>query len=670
MSSTPGPIVEGTPLWQPSEARRRAARITQFMDWLRAESGRDFGTYGELWRWSVESPEDFWAAAWHYFGIRASQPYERVLSGSEMPGARWFEGARLNFAEHALAADGEGVAIVHKSEERPLRELTWRELREQVGAAAAGLRQLGVGPGDRVAAYVPNMPEAVVAFLATASLGAVWSSCSPDFGTRSVVDRIAQIQPKVLIVADGYRYNGRDFDRASAIAELRGSLPTLESVVWISNLGAPVGAGALPWADLLSDPAPLSFKQVPFDHPLWILYSSGTTGMPKGIVHGHGGIVIDLLVVLGLQMDLGPSDRFFWFTTTGWVMWNIVVSSLLVGSTIVLYDGSPGYPALDQLWALAAEARVTSWGASAAYISSCVKAGLEPGREHDLSALQAASYTGSPLVPEHYGWIYEAVKPDIWFSSVSGGTDICGPFVGGCPILPVRAGEFQCRCLGVDVQAFDEEGRSVVGEVGELVVTKPMPSMPIHFWNDLDGSRYRESYFSTFPGVWRHGDWIKITPEGGAVIYGRSDSTINRMGVRMGSSELYRVVEELPEVLDSLVVDLSGMGRESYMPMFVVLADGAVLDDALKGRIRAAVRDQVSPRHVPDDVFAIPDVPRTLNNKKLEVPVRRILMGVPIEQAVNADSMSNPSSIGYFAEFAGRLSSRTESSTASRSPLS
>jgi acetoacetyl-CoA synthetase len=636
------------------------SNIARYLRWLEGERGLRFAGYDELWRWSVEQLEEFWASIWDFFEVQASRPYDRVLSDRRMPGARWFPGAELNFAEHCLrGATSERPAVVFKAEGRPPVTMEWAELRRQVASVAAGLRRLGVGRGDRVAAYLPNIPETLVAFLATASLGAVWSSCSPDFGARSVVDRIRQIEPKVLFAVDGYRYGGVAFDRLGVVRELQRAIPSLERTVWVPYLDPAAGPDglerALPWAELSGERAEPVFEQVPFDHPLWVLYSSGTTGPPKGIVHGHGGILLDLLVGVGLHVDLRPTDRFFWFTTTGWVMWNIVASGLIFGSTVVLYDGSAGYPEVDALWALAAECGVTVWGASAAYLMSCAKAGVEPGRRHDLRRLRAVNYTGSPLGPDGYGWVLEHVSPEVWFSSVSGGTDICGPFVGGCPILPLRAGEFQCRCLGVRVEAWDGAGRPLVGEVGELVVTEPMPSMPLHLWNDPDGRRYREAYFDVYPGVWRHGDWIKITPEGGAVIYGRSDSTINRMGVRLGSSEIYQVVEDLPEVADSLVVDLTALGREGRLLLFVVLSPGAHLDAALEARIRDEIRRNLSPRHVPDAVLAVPEVPRTLNHKKLEVPVRRILLGTPVRDAVNPDSMANPGSIEYFVGLAASL---------------
>jgi acetoacetyl-CoA synthetase len=629
---------EGTLLWEPSRAEREQAELTRYMRWL----GRGFDGYHELWRWSVEDIEGFWASIWEYFEVRASQPYERVLGSREMPGAEWFPGARLNYAEHIFRRGrGSETAIVHASELRPLAELSWAELAEQVGRAAAGLRALGVGPGDRVVAYMPNIPETVVAFLASASVGAIWSSCAPEFGVPTVIDRFAQIEPKLLLAVDGYRYGGKDFDLEERVAALERALPTLERTVVL-----PYAGRAGDWHEVFSAPGELDFEQVPFDHPLWVLYSSGTTGLPKAIVHGQGGILLEHLKKAHLHSDLSEADRFFWFTTTGWMMWNFLVGGLLAGSTIVLYDGQPDP---GRLWALAEEAGVTCFGTSAGFIAACMKAGVEPGRDHDLSRLRSLGSTGSPLPAEGFEWIYEKVKRELWLFSTSGGTDLCTAFVGGCPIVPVYAGELQERCLGAKVEAFDDEGRPRVEEVGELVITEPMPSMPICFWNDPEGRRLRESYFEMYPGVWRHGDWIKITARNTAVIYGRSDSTINRGGVRMGTSEIYSAVEGLPQVLDSLVVDVpSGDGAESVMWLFVV----APLDDALEREIRRRVREHCSPRHVPDRIVEVEEVPRTLSNKKLEVPVKKILMGADPERAASRDSLANPAALDWFVELA------------------
>ena len=651
---------EGTLLWEPSEEFKENANISRFMEWLKREKGLSFSDYGELWEWSVSEVEEFWASIWEYFNVKASKPYSRVLNSRGMPGYKWFEGAELNYAEHVFRnARPDEPAVLHQSEIRPLGTVTWRELQEKVGALAAGLEELGVERGDRVVAYLPNVPEALIAFLACASLGAIWSSCSPDFGLGSVVDRFTQIEPKVLFAVDGYRYGGKDYDRTEVVAKLQEEMPTLEKTVVLPYLAEEPDTSGLDnvvfWDELLSENegAQLRFEQVPFDHPLWVLYSSGTTGLPKAIVQGHGGILLEHLKKVHLHIDLGPDDKFFWFTTTGWMMWNVLVSGLLSGSTILTYDGNPGYPDMNTLWEFAQETGMTCFGTSAGYLTACMNAGIEPGRDFDLSALKSVGSTGSPLPPEGFDWVYENVKEDLWLFSTSGGTDLCTAFVGGCPLLPVKSGELQCRSLGAKVEAFDEEGTSLVDEVGELVITEPTPSMPLYLWNDPDDERLRESYFDVFPGVWRHGDWIRIKPEGSAVIYGRSDSTINRGGVRMGTSEIYRAVEAVPEVTDSLVVDIRKDG-EDFMPLFVVLEEDAELDDDLIDRIKKSIRDTTSPRHVPDEILSVPDVPRTLNGKKLEVPVKKILAGTPPEEAASRDSLSNPEVLDDFAELAGR----------------
>jgi acetoacetyl-CoA synthetase len=633
-------------LWRPSPERIERAWITSF---ARAV-GRE-GPYEELRRWSVEDLDGFWAAVWEHFDVRASKPYERVLARSEMPGARWFEGAELSYPEHMFRGrDDDAVAIRHASELRELSDVTWGELRAQTAGIAAGLRDLGVERGDRVVAYVPNIVEAVAAFLACAALGATWSSCSPDFGVRSVVDRFAQIEPKVMLAVDGYRYGGRDFDRADTVERIAAEIPTLEHVV---RLGYLDGSG---WQDGFLGDRELEFAQLPFDHPLWVLYSSGTTGLPKAIVHGQGGILIEQLKKLHLHVDAHEDDRVFWFTTTGWMMWNFLVGVLLTPASIVLYDGNPGTPDLGALWDLAERAGITVFGTSAAYVGACMKGDVEPGRGRDLSRLNAVGSTGSPLPPEGFDWIYEHLGADTWLFSTSGGTDVCTAFVGGVPTLPVYEGELQARSLGAAVEAWDEEGRSVVGEVGELVITKPMPSMPLYFWGDEDGSRLREAYFDMFPGVWRHGDWIEITERGTAIISGRSDSTINRGGIRMGTSEIYSAVLALDDVVDALVVDIPNRPThpDGWMPLFVVLREGAELDDDLIAAIRKRIREDCSPRHVPDEVHAVAEVPRTLSGKVLEVPVKGILMGRPPDEVASRDSLANPDALDVFADLASR----------------
>jgi acetoacetyl-CoA synthetase len=648
------------------DARSRAG------DTVRAAEGWPIEDYQTLWEWSVGEVEEFWAAIWEYCGVIASEPYERVLDAREMPGARWFQGAKLNYAENMLMRDrrAEEVAIVHCSELRELGSITWGELTERVGVLGAGLRELGVKPGDRVVAYMPNIPETVVALLACASVGAVFSSAAPEFGARSVIDRFAQIEPKVLLAVDGYRHGGKEFDRSGALATIAAELPTLEHTVLLSYLDLESSPDELPggmsWKELVErgkaayDGSP-RFEQVAFDHPLWVLYSSGTTGLPKAIVHGHGGILLEQLKKARLHLDLRAGDRMFWFTTTGWMMWNFLVGCLFSEAGIVLYDGSPGHPDLGALWRLAEGSGMTCMGVSAGYLAACENAGMEPARDFDLGRLRAIGSTGSPLAPESFRWIYEHVGDDVWLFSTSGGTDVCTAFVGGCPLLPVYEGELQARGLGCAVEAFDERGSSLVDEVGELVLTQPLPSMPLFFWGEdpprRDGSgggRYRESYFSLYPGIWRHGDWIRITPRGGAVIYGRSDATINRQGVRMGTSEIYRAAGAVEEVLDGLVVDVP-RGGELWMVLFVVLRDGVWLDEELREKIGRRIREDCSPRHVPNEILQIDEVPRTLSGKILEVPVKKILMGSPAGEAASVESLANPASLDYFVELAKAL---------------
>jgi acetoacetyl-CoA synthetase len=649
----------GKLLWKPSAESIERSQLTAFTSWLADEHGVEVEDYEALWRWSVDELEDFWAAIWDYFGVISEQPRPDTLAERVMPGARWFAGAELNYAEHVFRdKPGGEVALLHASELRDLGEMTWDELRDAVAEVATGLRSLGVERGDRVVAYLPNIPEALIAFLATASIGAIWSSCSPDFGAGSVVDRFAQIEPTVLFAVDGYRYNGREFDRLDVVAGLEAEMPTLERTVVLPYLGSSADLGGLAkgmsWDDLVAagEGAELEFARVPFDHPLWVLYSSGTTGLPKAIVQGHGGILVEQLKKLNLHVDLHEGDRLFWFTTTGWMMWNFLLGGLLTRAAIVLYDGSPGHPDMGVLWDLAARTGVTCFGVSASYIAACMNAGVEPGDGRDLGALRSMGSTGSPLSPEGFDWIYDHVGEDTWLFSTSGGTDVCTAFVGGVPTLPVYRGELQARALGAAVEAFNEAGEPVVDEVGELVLTEPMPSMPLFLWGDDDGSRYHDSYFDQYPGVWRHGDWIEITSRGTAVIYGRSDSTINRQGVRMGTSEIYRAVQALPEVLDALVVDVPKPGTEGWMPLFVVLDEGVELDEELSGEIKRRIREQCSPRHVPNEVFQIDEVPRTLSGKVLEIPVKRILMGTPADEAASRDSLANPAALDYFTALA------------------
>ncbi|WP_167155132.1 acetoacetate--CoA ligase [Streptomyces sp. MBT27] len=658
MTSAANPAPQPEPLWQPDSERIAAARITRFQAWAAERYGAPAeGGYPALHRWSVAELDTFWRAVADWFDIRFSSPYTAVLADRTMPGAQWFPGAALNYAEHALRtaedpARAAEPALVHVDETHEPAETSWSELRRQVGSLAAELRALGVRPGDRVSGYLPNVPQAVTAFLASAAVGAVWTSCAPDFGARSVLDRFQQVEPVVLFTVDGYRYGGKEHDRTDVVAELRRELPTLRAVVHIPLLGTPAPEGTLAWSALTGGDAEPVFEQVTFDHPLWVLYSSGTTGLPKAIVQSQGGILLEHFKQLGLHCDLGPEDRFFWYTSTGWMMWNFLVSGLLTGTTVVLYDGSPGFPDTGAQWGVAERTGATLFGTSAAYVMACRKADVHPGRDFDLSRVKGVATTGSPLPPDGFRWLHDEVREDLWIASVSGGTDVCSCFAGAVPTLPVHIGELQAPCLGTDLQAWDAQGRPVVGEVGELVVTNPMPSMPIRFWNDPDGSRYRDSYFDMFPGVWRHGDWITLTDHGSVIIHGRSDSTLNRQGVRMGSADIYEVVERLPEIRESLVIGLEEPDGGYWMPLFVHLAEGAVLDEALRTRIKQAIREQLSPRHVPDEIIEAPGVPHTLTGKRIEVPVKRLLQGAALDKAVNPGSVDNLDLLRFYEDIA------------------
>lgn len=614
--------------------------------------------YNELWEWSVERPSQFWESMWKYFNIISHAPYREVMSADAMPSTKWFEGSTLNYAEHIFRQySDDRPAIVFRSERQAEHEISWSELQAKTAALAATLRRLGVRPGDRVCAFLPNIPEATIAFLATCSIGAVWSSCSPDFGVGSVADRFEQIEPKIFIAADGYAYNGKNFDKSDVIRELCTRLPTLQKLILVPYLNPQADAGqfalGMSWAEAVEDTGvAMQFEAVPFSYPIWVLYSSGTTGLPKAITHSHGGVLLEHLKYLHFHNDVHPGERFFWFTTTGWMMWNFVQAALLTGATIVLYDGSPGYPDLSALWAFAEESKIHHFGTSAPFLIACEKAGLEPGRGFDLSHLRTLSSTGSPLPPESFDWVYRAVHPGIWLCSMSGGTDVCTAFVGGCPLLPVPRGQIQCRALGCALYAFDDAGRPVEDELGEMVVTRPMPSMPVFFWNDPGGERYRSSYFEMYPGIWRHGDWVKISKQGSLAIFGRSDATLNRQGVRIGTSEIYQAVNKVQAVKDSLVVNLELPGGKHYMPLFVTMHEGFVLDDAVKSEINSRLRSEFSPRHVPDEIVEAPDIPYTISGKKMEAPVKKILLGFPLDKAASVDAMRNPEALAFFTEFA------------------
>lgn len=653
-------------------------QIRRYQDWLRTRRGLNFENYDALWAWSVRDLPAFWQSIWDYFALESPTPHRSVLAGEKMPGARWFEGAQVNYARqvfrHVRPAHAAGFpAIVSRNERGEHRELPWPELRRQVASLALHLKAQGLQPGDRVAAYLPNIPEAMVAFLAVVSLGGVWSICAPDMGTNAVLDRFRQIEPKMLIACDGVRYGGRDFDRTGVVAELAAALPSVRHLVLHRNLGLDTaGVPAFTdWAGTVAHAGPQvdAFEPLalPFDHPLWIVYSSGTTGLPKPIVHGHGGILVVMMLMTSIHNDIGCSydrnswgERYHWYSSTGWVMWNAQMAGLALGTTCCIYDGNPGgskdHPDWTVLWRFAAELGVTFFGAGAAFFANCMKAGVDLAQLPGLKTVRALGTTGSPLSEEAQRWgtrQFEALGvPDIWWCNISGGTDFAGAFIGGHRELPQRPGEMQCRLLGCAVEAWNEQGEPVTGEVGELVCTKPIPSMPLYFWNDEGNARYLSSYFDMYPGVWRHGDWLKITPQGGCIIYGRSDATINRHGLRMGTSELYSAVEALPEVLDSMVVDLEYLGRESYMPLFVVLRPGHALDDALKGKIAGAIRTALSPRFVPDAIVQAPEVPRTLSGKKQELPIKKLLLGQPLEKVVNRDAMANPQCLDWYVEFA------------------
>jgi acetoacetyl-CoA synthetase len=641
-------------LWTPPPDVRETTEVGRYLAWLERERGLEFPDYRALQRWSVDDLAGFWSSIWDFFEVKAHAPYDTVLVSDAMPGATWFPGARLNFAEHLLGSgeDAERVAVVSYSQTRDPFELTFGELRDQVARARAGLERLGVGPGDRVVAYLPNIPETLVAFAATASLGAIWSSCAPELGARSVIDRLVQLEPSVLLTVDGYGFRDRTVDRRQEVAAIRAALPTLRHVVHVPY-GEQAVPDALAWDELLAEPGPLEFLPVAFDHPLFVLFSSGTTGRPKAIVHGHGGILLELLKAHAFSWDLRPGGRLLWFSTTSWMMWNALVCALLVRSSVVMLDGDPSWPDLGWQWRVAEETRPTFMGVSPAFLMACRKQELQPGHDYDLGSIRVFGTAGSPLPAEGYRYVYEQLGPDVLLVNGSGGTDVCSGIVGGSPLLPVYDGEISGRLLGVATDAFDAHGTPIVGELGELVITRPMPSMPVELWGDADGSLYRSSYFGMFPGIWRQGDWIRFSERGSCVVTGRSDATLNRGGVRLGTSEFYSVVEELPEIVDSLVVHLEDdEGGAGELVLFVVLVDGRLLDDDLHGRIGRELRSQLSPRHVPDTIRAVPAIPRTLTGKKLEAPVKRMLRGESAESVASRDSLLDPTALDTFAAIA------------------
>lgn len=660
MTTNASPAGGGEVLWTPSAQMLSNCRMGNYMQWLAGRRGMNFAGYQGLWEWSTHNLSAFWRSIWDYFEVLADGNPTRVLTDESMPGARWFPDVRLNYAENILRGDDDMIVVTAVSQSREAISLTRGQLRDQVARAAAGLRRLGVGPGDRVVAYLPNIPEALIAMLATTSIGALWAICAPELGVRSVLDRLQQLEPKVLIAINGYRYGSKTIGRAEELGVIRDGLPTATVTVGVPYLESPVTA-EIRWDELLSQPAAPRYERVPFDQPLWILFSSGTTGLPKAIVHSHGGIVLELQKALGLHCDLGPEDTYFVYCTTTWVMWNIQLSALLAGSAIVLFDGDPAYPRRDELWRIVESAGVTVFGAGAAFLMGCRKAGLTPKETFDLARLRGIVSTGSPLPADGFRWVYDAVGQDIYLQSTSGGTDVCTSFVCGTPLLPVRAGEITAPALGVLARALDAEGNLVIDQVGELVVSAPMPSMPVRFWDDPDGSKYRVAYFEQYPGQWRHGDWITFNARGGCVISGRSDGTLNRGGIRLGTSEFYSALDDIAEIEDSLVVHLDDpSGGTGELILFVQLQPEANLDDTLRSRIVGELRQRLSPRHTPDDIVAIPEVPYNLTGKKLEVPVKRLLLGAKRSDVVSDGAVRNPPALDVFERMSARLAtSRT-----------
>ncbi|MEM9984696.1 MAG: acetoacetate--CoA ligase [Bacteroidota bacterium] len=648
-------------LWQPSDAFMDHSHLRHFMAWLKRNRDLEFMDYDALWRWSTTQIDDFWPAVWEYFKVISYQPYQRVRSGEQMWETQWFEGSTLNYAEHIFRQKTDArPAILFQSERQALTAISWKDLEEQVAKLVKYLQQCGVVAGDRVVAFIPNIPAATVGFLAACSLGAIWSSASPDFGADSVVERFRQIEPKVMIAVDGYAYGGKGHDKQATVQAIASQLPSLEQVILLPYLDVESGVflpGAVTWESIMAtDPTPLRFEALPFAHPIWVLYSSGTTGIPKAITHSHGGVLLEHLKYVHFHNDVKPGENYFWYSTTGWMMWNFIQATLLAGATIVLYDGSPAYPDLSVLWKLAEQAPIHHFGTSAPYLVACLKKGIHPGQNSDLSQLRSLSSTGAPLPPEGFAYVHESIKQDLWLASMSGGTDVCTAFVGGVSTEPVYEGEIQRRALGCAMESWSDAGTPLVDEVGEMVITQPMPSMPIYFWNDPAKKRYQSSYFEHFPGVWRHGDWLQITPRNTLVILGRSDAILNRQGIRIGTAEIYRAVNQVPAIADSLIVNLELAGGRHYMPLFVKMAAGKALDDAVVSQVKTRLREAYSPRHVPDELIVVPDIPYTISGKKLEAPVKKILMGISVDQAANPGAMRNPDSLTFFLDFRKKIS--------------